>query len=214
MPYNNLNTDNGYIWRIVHRNNIPWILDNGLHCRNSEVQDPNYINIGNVELIDKRAHRVVPIEPGGTLNDYVPFYFTPFSIMMYNIYTGVSGVVQRQNQEICILVSQLPRIVELNISFVFTDRHAYPPTANYYDDLENLDQIDWPRLQARDFRIDPEDPEKKEKYQAEALIYQHVPIDALLGIVCYNQDVKTNLDQEAQQRNLTLDIRVIPNWYF
>ncbi|MGO4612234.1 DarT ssDNA thymidine ADP-ribosyltransferase family protein, partial [Variovorax sp. 2RAF20] len=68
------------IWRIVHRDNIPWILTNGLHCVNSKIRDPNYVNIGNVDLIDKRRHRIVPVEPGGTLTDYIPFYFTPFSV--------------------------------------------------------------------------------------------------------------------------------------
>ncbi len=27
-----LNPQKALIWRIVHRDNIPWILDNGLHC--------------------------------------------------------------------------------------------------------------------------------------------------------------------------------------
>jgi len=55
---------------------------------NGTLYDPNYRNIGNPDLIDKRSRRVVPIPPGGTLSDYVPFYFTPFSMMMYNIKTG------------------------------------------------------------------------------------------------------------------------------
>lgn len=52
------------------------------------VLDPNFRNIGNLDLIDKRAHRVVKVGPDGTLGDYVSFYFTPFSIMMFNIHTG------------------------------------------------------------------------------------------------------------------------------
>lgn len=27
-----LNPQKALIWRIVHRDNIPWVLDNGLHC--------------------------------------------------------------------------------------------------------------------------------------------------------------------------------------
>lgn len=73
--YPSLNPEKALIWRIVHRDNLPWILDNGVHCRNSQVYDPNYVEIGNPDLIDKRAHRDVPVGPGGTLSDYVPFYF-------------------------------------------------------------------------------------------------------------------------------------------
>lgn len=212
--YTKLNPTNAFIWRIVHRDNIPWILDNGLHCKNSPTQSPNYVTIGNIELIDKRADRVVPIEPGGTLSDYVPFYFTPFSMMMFNIYTGYAGIVRRSNEEICILVSRLHRIEELKIMYLFTDRHAYPPTAIYYRDLSDLDKIDWARLQARDFKMDPEDPVKKERYQAEALIHKHLPVEALVGIVCYNGQTQQLLEQQANVRNLDLDIQVIPSWYF
>lgn len=83
------------------------------------------MNIGNVDLIDKRRSRQVPIAPEGVLADYVPFYFTPFSVMMQNIHSGWS-VQQRTNDEIVILVSSLYRVVELGLPFVFTNAHAYP----------------------------------------------------------------------------------------
>ena len=80
-----LNPEEALIFRIVHRDNLPWILDHGLHARNSHMPDPNFRAIGNADLIDKRATRPVPVPPGGVLSDYVPFYFTPHSIMMFNI---------------------------------------------------------------------------------------------------------------------------------
>jgi hypothetical protein len=46
------------------------------------------VTIGNNEVIRKRAIKEVPIPPKGTLDDYVPFYFTPYSMMLYNIHTG------------------------------------------------------------------------------------------------------------------------------
>lgn len=73
------------IFRITPIENVAWIVTNGLHCSSSPVQDPNFVQIGNPELIAKRAGRVVPVPPGGTLDDYIPFYFTPFSPMLYNI---------------------------------------------------------------------------------------------------------------------------------
>jgi hypothetical protein len=71
-----LTRERGLIFRTTHRDNVPWILDNGMHARNGEKFDQNYRNIGNVDLIDKRSRRRVGVPPGGTLSDYVPFYFT------------------------------------------------------------------------------------------------------------------------------------------
>ena len=68
-----LSPDKALIFRITHIANVPWILANGLHCRSSAVQDPNFVEIGNPDLIDKRKHRIVPVPPGGALSDYVPF---------------------------------------------------------------------------------------------------------------------------------------------
>jgi len=216
MPdhYPNLNPDKALIWRITHRRNLPWILDNGLHAGNNAARSPDWVTIGNQELIDRRAHRAVPLPPGGVLNDYVPFYFTPFSPMMYNIYTGRGGVPRVANADIVILVSSLHRIAALELPYAFTDRHAYTITANYYNDLTHLNAIDWPLLQQRNFQRDPDDPEKVERYQAEALVHRQAPIQALLGAVCYNEAVRGELQQQAEGLGVALDIRCLPGWYF
>ncbi|WP_025126642.1 DUF4433 domain-containing protein [Pseudomonas sp. PH1b] len=213
MNYSRLNPEKALIWRIVHRDNLPWILDNGLHCASSEVQAPQYVNIGNVDLIDKRRARHVPIVPGGVLADYVPFYFTPFSVMMKNIHSGRS-VQQRTNDEIVILVSSLYRVEQLGLPFVFTNAHAYPYWTDYYSDLANLSQIDWAILQRRDFKRDPDDPRKMERYQAEALIHNHLPITGLLGIMCYSDAMKKRIEQDLATRGLALPVHARPGWYF
>jgi hypothetical protein len=215
MPnhYPNLNPEKALIWRIVHRDNLPWILDNGLHCGNSDVRSPHWVNIGNQELIDKRSQRTVPLSPEGTLSDYVPFYFTPFSPMMYNIYTGRS-VPQMRNHEIIILVSTLHRVKELGHLFLFTDRHAYSPTAVYYDNLRNLENINWPILQARNFQKNPDDPLPVEQYQAEALIYQYLPVNALIGVICYTDGIKSSIQNELQASGVNLEVYTKQEWYF
>ena len=73
----NLNPEKALIFRITHVANVPWILQNGLHCNNSDSSDPNYVQIGNAELIARRRTRNVPVHPKGSLSDYIPFYFTP-----------------------------------------------------------------------------------------------------------------------------------------
>jgi ssDNA thymidine ADP-ribosyltransferase DarT-like protein len=209
-----LNPEKALIFRITHIANVPWLLDHGLHCRNSSEFDPNFHNIGNPDLISRRHHRTVPVTPGGTLGDYVPFYFAPYSIMLYNIKTGYGGVPKQPKDQIVILVSSLRRVAELGIQFVFTNQHAYPVTAEYFNSLDDLRRVDWPLLQARDFRHDPEDPGKKERYQAEALIHRHLPVAGLLGIGCHGPGTHQQLQTELQRRNLSLQAVVRPSWYF
>jgi ssDNA thymidine ADP-ribosyltransferase, DarT len=210
----NLTPEKALIFRIVHRCNIPWILGNGLHCRNSDAFDPNYVDIGNAELIDKRNGHPVPCPPGGTLSDYVPFYFTPFSPMLYNIKTGWGGLPKRKNDEIVILISSLKVLKDRGIKFIFTDRHAYLRAARFFSDMSDLSAVDWDILQRRDFKQDPEDPGKFERYQAEALVHKALPCDGLLGIACYDDATVGAMRRLVEERGLELRIVARRGWYF
>ena len=209
-----LNPDNAWIFRITHIQNVPWIFQNGLHCKNSGRFDPGFVTIGNPDLIAKRDARPVPIPPGGTLSDYIPFYFTPLSPMMYNIVTGWGDILRRQNSDIVIMVSSLRSLADSGIDAVYTDRHAYLKTARFLSSLDDVKQIDWLRLQNRDFRRDPDDPEKTDRYQAEALVHHHLPVEALSGIVCYSDDEQRLLEQRRAEIGVTLPIRLHRRWYF
>ena len=213
MAYN-LNPEKALIFRITHISNVPWILRNGLHCKNSDVRDPNFVRIGNLELIQRRTGRSVLVPPGGTLSDYIPFYFTPFSMMMYNIKTGYGGIRQFPNSEIVIMVSSLRGLAERGVAAVFSDRHAYLQTAQFFTCLEELDKLDWGILQRRDFKRDVDDPEKTDRYQAEALVHTHLPVEHLSGIVCLSENEQRTLEQQREEVGLELKIAARPKWYF
>lgn len=203
-----------YIFRIVHSENIEWIFTNGIHCRNSNTSARNYVEIGNPDLIDKRATWTVPIPPGGTLGDYVPFYFTPYSPMLYNIKTGYGGIRQRDMSEIVVLVASLTKLAASGVSFLFTDRHALLKTARFSNDLADLSMIPWTQLQVRDFKRDPDNPEKMERYQAEALVHGGLAVSGLAGILCYNASAKAKIDDLAEKYGVVISTRVSPGWYF
>ncbi len=199
----------------MHVKNIPWILDHGgIHCQSSDERNPDFVNIGNASLIDRRTREPVPIPPGGTLSDYVPFYFTPYSIMMYNIKTGRGGVLRRENRDIVILVSSIQRLQELGLPFVFTNQHACSVDVEFFSDIHDLRRIDWPLLQRRDFKTDDADPGKQVRYQAEALVHRFVPLTAIQGIGCYDEDAKGHLEMQLERLDIGLDVRTLPKLYF
>lgn len=209
-----LGSDVAHIFRITHVNNLPWILNHGLHCKNSEVKDPGFVSIGMADLIRKRTEHTVPTGLGGTLSDYIPFYFTPWSIMMYNIKTGHKEVAQQRNGEIVILVSSLHKLHAMGVTFAFTNGHAFLRETDYFDELADLEQVDWELLRRKDFKRDPEDPGKLGRYQAEAIVHRHMPVDALSGIACYDSRAQERVERDVQTRGLTIKVKAIPDWYF
>lgn len=212
MPdYPDLTPEKALIFRITHRDNIPFIFDNGLHCASSEIRDPTFVPIGKQDLIDRRASRVVGVPPGGTLADYVPFYFAPRTPMLGAIRFG-KGVQPRANEEIVFLVSSLHALGKNDVTFLFTDRHAVPRHTRFSSSLTDLNWLPWEDFRAKNFRR-YEDPDRFERYEAEALAHRYVPLNALLGIACYADNVKANLDHAIAQRSLTLTTYLRTGWY-
>ena len=208
-----LNPEKALIWRIVHRDNLPWIFANGMHSSSSAARDPHHLCIGNEESIARRAQRVVPLAPGGTLADYVPFYFSPFVPLLANLLAGHGGMQRHAAANIVILVSSLRKVHALGLPVLFTDRHAGLALARYFADPAQLDEIDWALLQRRDFVRDVDAPAQVEQRQAEALVHRHVPVAALTGVVCHSSVLRSAIEAELAAQGIALDVRALPSWY-
>jgi hypothetical protein len=214
MPLD-LTADRGLLFRITHVANLPWLLNNGLHCANGEARDPDFVPIGNADLIDRRSRHTVPLPPGGALADYVPFYLTPKSPMLYNIKTGYNGIACRPNDEIVIILSSCRAMQDAHVRMLYTDRHAYTRTAAWTDDHRRLaDLIDWDILCRHDFARDDSYPDKLERYQAEALAHRHVPPHALLALACASDAAKAVVERGTTAAGVDLPVFVRPGWYF
>jgi hypothetical protein len=213
MPLD-LTPERAYIFRITHINNLPWILRNGLHCASSGVHDPDFVTIGNPDIIGKRTSKAVPLAPGGVLEDYVPFYFTPCSVMLFNIVTGYNGITKHERDEVIVMVSSLETLEARGVEFVFTDRHALVAYAEFFSDVRALDRIDWELLRARDFSRSNTDLGKVERYQAEALAHRAVPVNALLGIACHSDTSKANVEAMLRDAGVDLQVVVKRGWFF
>lgn len=100
------------------------------------------------------------------------------------------------------------------MSFIIADRHTYLRAARFSNDARDLAWIDWPLLQARDFRRDPDDPGKLERYQAEALARNHVPLEALVGMACHNESVTREMEAIVHAAGEATKVKTRTDWYF
>jgi hypothetical protein len=208
-----ISKEKAFIFRICHIDNVPWICENGMHCRSSRRFDPNYRNIGNVDLIAKRAEKFVPITPGGSFNDYIPFYFTSRSPMLLNISTGWN-VPKLPMRDIVIFVTSLHKLSATGVDFVFSDRHAYMATARFSSDLAHLDRIDWSILTNSDFKNTPKYPDKKERYQSEALVHRELQMSTIAGIICYSDQAQTKVAEQVEASGYSTKVVTKPQYFF
>ena len=78
------------ILRFTHVDNLDTIIRRkGIHALNHVPDDGlTYRFCHRAEVHGARADVSIPVGPGGTIHDYVPFYFGYLSPMMLNLKTG------------------------------------------------------------------------------------------------------------------------------
>jgi len=203
-----------YLYRITHYKNLPFILANGLHCPNSGIRDENFISIGFPTLIASRNEKIVPVLPGGTLADYIPFYFTEKSPMLYVISHGNDPeVIKTAQREIVYLVTTLKKLEEHNCRFVFTDRHAKLELAAFYNQAGDLEKLNWEIIRSTEWGRQY-GSDRKELKQAEFLVHRFMPVEVLLGIACKEQSIADEINIMELVKEKKMIIKVKPNYYF
>lgn len=204
------------IYHITHINNLPSILNSGGLIANSRLrqQQINYLDIAHGHIQDRRAKKPVPCSKRGFLHDYVPLYFAPRSPMLYAIYKGnVEGYAEGQNPAIH-LVTEAEAIAANNLAFAFTDGHAVMAYADFYDDLQRLDVIDWTLMKSKYWSNTLEDPDRRFRRQAEFLVHQFCPLYLITEVGVINNTIQAEVTQTLQVFKQQIPVKVYSNWYF
>lgn len=207
------------LYHITHIDNLPGILSDGALCcdRLREAQAKTVTSIAHQHIKDRRAKRMVKtisgrvLAAGGTLSDYVPFYFAPRSPMLYTIDRGnVAGYVGGQ-RSIVHLVTSVEMATQLGKPWCFTEGHAEIAYSEYFDDLARLDRIDWPLMRATMWGGDDE---RRRRRQAEFLVHQTFPVSALERIVVIDANMEKSVRYHLQRANCDLPVNIERNWYY
>lgn len=105
-------------------------------CRQRQITG---VEIGYDHIKRRRALRVVPCGVGGTLADYVPFYFAPRSPMLYAVTRGLVSADAARTEEIVYLVSSTQTLRAAGLTVIASNRHAELDYADITDHDEALD---------------------------------------------------------------------------
>jgi len=204
------------IYHITPIENLRMILEVGeLRAKRAlDQEDTGYTNIAHQTIQDRRAHTPVPCGPRGVLHDYVPFYFGPRSPMLFTISRGnVEGFTGGQ-QSIVHLVSTIQVVQAAGLGFVFTDGHGIMAITGFYDDPAQLDEVDWPLMNAHYWADTDDDLDRKRRRQAEFLVHQRFPVPLIQGIGVINQHKKTEAEALLAEFGLTIPVAAKPGWYY
>jgi len=173
--------------------------------------------MANEAIIERRNTISVPPFQNTVINDYVPFYFSIRTPMLFNIITG-KGVKKRHQADIIYMVFKLTDLANDKFQWCFTDGNATKEISKWFTDLKNLNKIDWRSIYSTDFSSDniDVDTDRIRKKHAEFLVKNHVPSDLITALIVYNTSTKVKVDNLLKKINFVTNVVVSPHdkFYF
>ena len=206
------------IYHITSVENLPAIFQVGrLLAKNAiDQEDFDYTNIAYHNIQDRRSDTPVPCGPGGNLHDYVPFYFGPKSPMLYTISRGNVRSFSGGQSSIVYFVSTAQRVAEEGLGFVFTDGHGIVRYTDFFDELNDLDEVDWNLMNATMWSDTEDDNDRKRRRQAEFLVHNQFDCSLIDEITVFNRSMQSRVEEVlvASGYNDRIELSVRQNWYY
>jgi hypothetical protein len=203
------------VYHITHVDNLASLASDGcLYCDTNCVNlDREPVSIAYTDLKIRRTHFPVGVAAGGTLADYVPFYYAPRSPMLYVISRGGVAGYDGGQHKVVHLVFRLEHIAEPG-RFVITDGHAATTMSTQYDSLGGLYMIDWDIMTETYWSDTDEDGDRKRRRQAEFLVHEHVPLSALELVITMTEEVAEHARGALSTLENPPEVHVYPRWYY
>lgn len=162
------------------------------------------------ELRDERSAVVVTVGPDSMLSDYVPFFLSPDAALWQSLRAGhphprLSPAARGVDaSEFVILVSSIRQLVAASAHYVVTDGSAEGTLTRFATTREDADRM-LRRLRA--------DSTGDALLEAEVLVADRVPLDAVTLVGVGNEKVRAQVREALEGSGFTPKISVYPPWF-
>lgn len=133
--------------------------------------------------------------------------------MLYTISRGNVSCDGGQSS-IVHLVSTIQLVRKNAHAFVFSDGHGIMTLTDFYDDLGELDKVDWNVMQSRYWNDTQEDNDRMRRRQAEFLVQDYFPWDLVHEIGVMNNALRRRVEQVTQSLAHQPNVNVHQDWYY
>lgn len=211
--------DNPKIYHITKVTNLPRIIrEGGLASDRKCMRDRiNFDLIGMPKIKRRRLEEItVDCHPGTHVGDYVPFYFCPRSIMLFILHKGNHpDITYRDGQgPIVHLRADLRAVVKWaekkGLPWAFSNRNAGGYLADFYCDLNQLDEINWNAIGTNQWQ----DALIKEGKQAEFLLHDWFPWELVESIGVQNNATLALAQAAVNEADHRPTVQVRTSWYY
>ena len=136
--------------------------------------------------------------------------------MLYQLHTGWVPEYHDGQEPIVYLVSTCQEIVARGLRFVFSDGHGIAFNTKFFHNLDDLEEVDWDMAYAKIWIDNDDDMDRQRRKQAEFLVHEFCPWEAIQEIGVINQarkkEVETVLARFSRRQQPVVGIH--RNWYY
>lgn len=191
-----------FFYHFTHLQNLESIVKNGfLSTNEKERLGISHKDIANGNIQERRHNMNVPIFPGGTVHDYVPFYLCTRNPMLLSVITS-----KNIDQQLMIFFAVgIDKLIDEDT--IFTDASAntsIPP--NFYTNPQDLDNLDWESITCQKWGVKSDD--HRHRKMSEVLIYKKLEISAVDYIIVWNKDIKNKVEEIFKENNVECPVIV------
>ena len=136
--------------------------------------------------------------------------------MLYALYRGNVAGYEGGQTPLVYLVSSVQQVAVSGLPFVFTDGHPIMAFSKFYAEVEALDRIAWEVMAGTYWNDTAEFPNRKQLRQAEFLVHQTFPWEAIEFLVVRSPTAKTQVERilSTAPQHFTKPVRLRQGWYF
>lgn len=173
--------------------------------------------IGMSKIKRRRLHEIeVYCHGTAKVGEFAAFYFCPRSVMLYLIHMdNHEELTYHGGQEpIVHLKADFHAVVKWaddnRVNWAFSEGNAGAFAATFYNDLDDLSELNWPAIQGTNFST----RELKEGKQAEFLVYSHLPWHLIEEVGVMNTTRQAEVEGVLAGLPHRPPVRVARAWYY
>lgn len=211
------NPNNIKIYHITHIENLSSILqENGLWSDAERVnRELSVSGIGDNKIKERRLTWPLTAIPNTHIGDYVPFYFTNRSPMLYRIKNNTVEGYNDGQAPIIYLVSSIASIYSQSLRYCFTDGNAASAITKSFTSLDMLNnEVDWNLINNWSWHKTEDDQDRRRRKQAEFLVHQFCPWSCIEAISVFNQDYQQRVAKILHAFGCKLSVSIEKKWYY
>jgi hypothetical protein len=118
--------------------------------------------------------------------------------------------------DVVYLVSTAQLVAQSGSEFVFTNGHGTMAVTDFFDDLDELVEVDWQVMRLQYWNDTPTDPDRKRRRNAEFLVHGSFPWTLVADVVVMTNAIKTKIEAFFDELAVAHrpDVNVCRGWYY